>query len=110
MSLAHATNKKHVKYLFFFVRVHHLRVFSFCVCVAFAQEQGDQIWANYRLSGGRFTLGSFFENYGSGQNVLATLFPQYKLCINFDKTWIGWDTFRVTFFTKLSGHPAPAPG
>jgi hypothetical protein len=38
---------------------------------------------------------------------LGYCFPQYKKCIIFDRTWVGWYTYILgDFFANSSGHPA----
>jgi hypothetical protein len=67
-----------------------------------ADMQGDQIgriffhWAIVFLA-------SLLKMTEVAQNF-KLLFPQYQLCINFDKKWLA--TLWGDFFTNSSGHPA----
>jgi hypothetical protein len=69
--------------------------FAFSEPAQVACLQGDQIgriFAHYTVA----YLGQIFDSYS---RFWATLFPNYILCINFDKNWFGLHSGR--FFHKL---------
>jgi hypothetical protein len=68
-----------------------------------AYNQGDQIGPIFIANWATFLFGQLFENYRASPKIWTTFFPRKKLCINFDKSGLGY--ILGDFFTNSSGHP-----
>jgi hypothetical protein len=66
------------------------------------REQGDRI-ADFSPIGQSLTLGSFFENYTTSPNFLATFFQKLVPRITFDTNLVGKHSGR--FFNQLIWSP-----